>query len=311
MTTTPAIEPVTGATLTDRAAALTRDGWRFAQACATTLPDGIVVVVKEECATCHSVTSVLRELAEATAVTVYTQDDPHFPSSVSPLHDHDLSVSWHHDIETVPTLLRIHEGIELERTVGWSRAEWQRITGVHDLGEDLPVMRPGCGSMSVDPDLVDGLRARFAGERVHSRRIELAELDDEWETMFDRGWSDGLPLVPPTPERVLAMLEGTTRHPQEVVATVPPDLVDVTVEKVAVNAVMAGCRPEYLPWVIAAVEAVCTDAFNIHGVLATTMPVGPVIVCNGPGTAAIGMNGGGNCLGQGLSLIHISQGIVR
>jgi hypothetical protein len=96
---------------------------------------------------------------------------------------------------------------------------------------------------------------------------------------------------------------------------VPPDLVPVTVEKVAVNAVMAGCLPEYLPWVIAAVEAVCTDEFNIHGVLATTMPVGPVIICNGPGTKAIGMNGGGNALGQGnranLTIGRAVQLVVR
>lgn len=65
--------------------------------------------------------------------------------------------------------------------------------------------------------------------------------------MFTRGWSDGLPVVPPTEARVLAMLAGTRRAPDEVVATVPPDLVDVTVEKVAIAAVMAGCRPEYLP----------------------------------------------------------------
>ncbi len=69
----------------------------------------------------------------------------------------------------------------------------------------------------------------------------------------------------------------------DIVAVVAPDLVEVTVEKVAINAVMAGCRPEHLPWVIAALEAVCTDEFNIHGVLATTMPVGPVLICNGPG----------------------------
>ena len=72
------------------------------------------------------------------------------------------------------------------------------------------------------------------------------------EALFDRGWTDGLPVVPPTEERVLRMLEGTTRAPDEVVAVVPPDLVEVTVEKVAINAVMAGCKPEYLPWVIAA-----------------------------------------------------------
>ena len=65
--------------------------------------------------------------------------------------------------------------------------------------------------------------------------------------MYDRGWSDGLPLVPPTPERVVRMLTGTSRDPEEIVAVVPPDLVECTVEKVAINAVMAGCRPEYLP----------------------------------------------------------------
>jgi hypothetical protein len=95
------------------------------------------------------------------------------------------------------------------------------------------------------------------------------------------------------------MLTGTGRAPDEVVATVPPDLVDVTVEKVAVAAVMAGCLPEHLPWVLTAVEAVCNDDFNMHGLLATTMPVGPVLVCSGPGTRMIGMNSGVNALGQG------------
>ncbi len=145
-------------------------------------------------------------------------------------------------------------------------------------------MRPGCGSKSVDPDLVDSLRARFAGDVLKARHIEIADLDDEMEVLFDHGFTDGLPVVPPTPERVLRMLEGTTRAPDEVVAVVPPDLVEVTVEKIAINAVMAGCKPEYLPWVITIIEAICTDEFNIHGVLATTMPVGPVIICNGPGT---------------------------
>jgi hypothetical protein len=95
------------------------------------------------------------------------------------------------------------------------------------------------------------------------------------------------------------MLAGSTRDPQEIVAVVPPDLVECTVEKVAINAVMAGCRPEHLPVVLAAVEAACTDEFNAHGVLATTMPVGPVLVVNGPVRRRIGMNSGVNVLGQG------------
>jgi hypothetical protein len=263
------------------------------------LPDGIVVVVKRECETCQMVVPVLAQLAEAGEFTLYTQDDPSFPGDPISLHDADLAVSWHHDIETVPTVIRVIDSREVERAVGWHRDEWERVTGVGGLGGDLPAFRPGCGSLSVDPDLVDELRVRFGASILASRRIDIADAEDDIEMMFDRGWTDGLPVVPPTEERVMRMLTGTSRTPSDIVATVPPDLVDVTVEKVAVAAVMAGCRPEFLPWVITAVEAACTDEFNIHGVLATTMPVGPVMICSGPGTRLIRMNSGGNALGQG------------
>ncbi len=262
------------------------------------------------------VAPLLAELVKSgTGLTIYTQDDPSFPPGVDPIHDADLDVSWHHDIETVPTLMRVVDGAEVERTVGWDRDVWQAFTGIRDLGMDLPAFRPGCGSMSVDPNLVDELRVRYSGSVLHSRRIEIADLEDEMEALFDRGWTDGLPVVPPTEARVLRMLEGTTRQPDEVVATVPPDLVDVTVEKVAVNAVMAGCRPEYLPVVLAAVEAACTNEFNIHGVLATTMPVGPVLIVNGPIRRAIGMNSGVNVFGQGnranLTIGRALQLVIR
>jgi hypothetical protein len=268
-------------------------------ATAPPLPDGLVVVVKQECETCKMVVPVLGALADAPGLTIYVQDDPSFLASLPHVLDEQLALSWHHEIETVPTLIRVADGAEVERTVGWSRSEWETLTGVDHLGDDLPEMRPGCGSLSVDPDRVDALRVLHSGSLLQARRVELAQLDDEMEAMFDRGWSDGLPLVPPTEARVLRMLQGTTRASSDVVAIVPPDLVEVTVEKVAINAVMAGCKPEYLPWVLAAVEAACTDEYNIHGVLATTMAVGPVIICNGPGTQAIGMNAGGNVLGQG------------
>src|SRR6476620_221428 len=136
------------------------------------LPDGLVVVVKEECETCRTVAPLLAELAKAgDALTVYTQDDPAFPPGVTPIHDADLSVSWHLDIETVPTLLRVVDGVETERTVGWDRDAWQALSGIADLGADLPVMRPGCGSLSVDPDRVDDLRARFSGSTLRARRV--------------------------------------------------------------------------------------------------------------------------------------------
>jgi len=265
----------------------------------TALPDGIVVVVKHECETCKMIVPVLRELDTRLQLTVFTQDDPAFPDDPAAVHDDGLSVSWHHEIETVPTVLRVVGGVEQERTVGWYRPDWERVTGIEGLGAGLPEMRPGCGSMSVDPDLVDALRVRFGASVLGSRRIDIADAEDEMEMMFNRGWTDGLPVVPPTEERVMRMLTGTSRGPAEIVATVPPDLVEVTVEKVAIAAVMAGCKPEYMPWVLTAVEAACTDEFNVHGLLATTMPVGPVMICSGPGTRAIGMNSGGNALGQG------------
>ena len=264
-----------------------------------TLPNGFVVVVKRDCETCQTVVPVLRQLAAAAELTVYTQDDPDFPGDPAAVHDADLGVSWHHDIETVPTLMHVVDGHEVERTVGWLRTDWEAITGLSALGDGLPAMRPGCGSKSVDPDLVDELAVRHGGSVLRSRRIEVAELEDEIEMMFTRGWSDGLPVVPPTEERVMTMLGGTGRAPDEVVATVPPDLVDISVEKVAIAAVMAGCLPEYLPWVLTAVEAACTDEFNMHGLLATTMPVAPVLICSGPGTRKIAMNSGINALGQG------------
>ena len=87
----------------------------------TNLPDGFVVVVKEECATCLAVVPVLQQLADTTELAVYTQDNPDFPVGLRPMHDGDLAVSWHHDIETVPTLMRVVDGVEVDRTVGLVR----------------------------------------------------------------------------------------------------------------------------------------------------------------------------------------------
>ncbi|TMA36253.1 MAG: thioredoxin family protein [Deltaproteobacteria bacterium] len=263
------------------------------------LPSGLVAVVKRECPTCVTVAPVLRELAARTALTVYTQDDLGFPEGLSPEDDTGLAVSYHHQIETVPTLIRVENGVEAERAVGWHRGDWEKLTGIAGLGAGLPEWRPGCGSRSVDPDIAPELGVRFEGHQLTSRRIALAPLEDEAEALFARGWTDGLPVVAPTERRVLAMLAGTARAPDELVAVVAPDLAPATVEKVAINAVMAGCLPEYLPVVLAAVEAICTDEFNIHGVLATTMPVGPVVIVNGPIRRRIGMNSGKNVFGQG------------
>jgi hypothetical protein len=264
----------------------------------TPLPEGIVAIVKADCPTCRLVAPVLAELRAAGApVTVFTQDDPSFPEGLDPVDDSDLDLSVALDLDTVPTLVKVEGGVEIDRVVGWSRPQWEKFTGVEPLGDGLPDFRPGCGALNCDPEVIERLAARSTGLR--SRRVELARLEDEHEALFERGWTDGLPVVPPTPARVLRMLEGTTRSADEVVAVVGPDFADCTVEKAAINAVLAGCRPEYLPVVLAAVEAACTDEFNMHGLLCTTWFTGPVVIVNGPIATEIGMNSGVNCLGQG------------
>jgi hypothetical protein len=268
-----------------------------------TLPEGLIAVVKRDCPTCRLVAPVLSELrAAGVPLTIFTQDDPDFPPGLSPIDDTGLEASWSLRIETVPTLLRVEDRRVAARTEGWQRGAWERLSGITGLGAGLPAHRPGCGSRTLDPGLLEALASRAveAGDTpLRARPIALGELEDPAEAAFARGWTDGLPVVPPTPARVLRMLEGTSRPPNEVVAVVPPDYAECTVEKIAINAVMAGCLPEYLPVVIAAVEAACTDAFNIHGVLATTYFVGPMMIVNGPIARAVGMNSGVNALGQG------------
>ena len=265
------------------------------------LPDGLVAVVKRDCPTCVMVAPVLSELSRrAISLTIVSQDDPGFPTDVERVvDDRSLELSWQAGIDVVPTLLRIEDGQEQERIVGWERDSWERLSGQTDLGNDLPDHRPGCGSVSAEPHSAAELAVRYGSSVLRSRRVELGSEEDLSEAAFDRGWSDGLPVVPPTEERVMAMLGGTSRPPDQVVAHVPPDRVPCTVEKIAVNAVLAGCRPEYLPVVLAAVEAACTDEFNIHGVLATTWFAGPIVIVNGPIRTSIGMNSGTNALGQG------------
>jgi hypothetical protein len=265
------------------------------------LPNGLIVVAKRECPTCLLVEPVLRALAEGAApLTVYTQDDPAYASGVDGvILDDTLETSYRLGIEIVPTLIKVEDGREVERTYGWHRGDWQRITGRPDLGSELPELRPGCGSKTLEPGIAEDLTIRFGQTGLQAREIEIGEAEDPIEACYERGWSDGMPVVPPTRARVLRMLQGTSRKPDEVIGMVPPDLVPCTVEKVAINAVLAGCKPEYMPVVLAAVEAALIDEFGMHGLLCTTMFAGPVVIVNGPVARRIGINSGVNALGQG------------
>ena len=262
--------------------------------------DGLVIFAKKECQTCQMVAPVIIDLAgREKQLVVFAQDDTSCVEGLPVVDDTLLEQSFLNEIETVPTIIRFKNSKEVDRTVGWSRNDWERVTGARGIGRDLPAMQPGCGSKSREPGVYEHLVAQFGNPGLGSRQIEIGKWDDPIESGFERGWSDGLPVVPPTDDRILRMLAGTTRKPDEIVGNVPPNLAPCTIEKVAINAVMAGCKPEYLPVVLAALEAALEPIATMHGLLCTTCSGGPILIVNGLISRAIGMNSGINALGQG------------
>ncbi len=264
------------------------------------LQDGLIVVAKRDCPTCGLIEPLLATLADAAPLRVLVQDDPAYAAGLpGAVLDGTLEHSFRLGIEFVPTLIRMAGGREVARTHGWHRGDWQQISGLAGLGAALPELRPGCGSKTLEPGIAEALQVRFGHTGLVARQVALGDAEDAIEACYDRGWTDGLPVVPPTAERVLRMLAGTSRQPGEVLGLMPPDLAPCTVEKVAINAVMAGCKPEYLPVVLAAVQAALIDEFGMHGILCTTMFCGPLVIVNGPMAARVGVNSGVNALGQG------------
>ena len=261
------------------------------------------LVVKKDCPTCALIEPVIKQLSDTfnNSLTIYVQDDPSFPESVADkIDDSSLEFSYKQNIEIVPTLIRSGDGLdEQARIFGWDKSQWQEFTGIENLGANLVDFKPGCGSKTQDPGMTEILTLRFDTDLLQARKIELAESEDIMEACFERGWSDGLPLVPPTPLRVTRMLSSTDRSADEIVGSVPPDNRPCTIEKIAINAVMAGCKPDYLQVVIAALRAALKDEFCMHGLLCTTYFSTPVMIVNGPITKQIGMNSGVNALGQG------------
>jgi hypothetical protein len=281
----------------------------------------LVCFVKQDCETCNLTAPIIEQfykaygsraniwlIGQSSAGNQALKADHNLTLPI--LDDTSLQTSFAWDFEIVPAIFWSAKGTQIDKQFeGFVRDEWDALNVEIAIRLDmkpakiewdvLPAWRPGCASKHLDPDINDRLRAEADDSPIRARKIEVASADDVAEFMFDQGFSDGLPLVPPTPERVIRMLSGTRRNPQDIIATMPPNMGEATVEKIAINAVMAGCKPEYLPVVIAAIEAVCTDEFNIHGVMATTMGASPVLVVNGPITQRLDMNSGLMALGSG------------
>ena len=157
---------------------------------------------------------------------------------------------------------------------------------------------------------------------LSGRTIRVADsLEAINKLFYTRGLTDGLPIIPPTPERVKRMLSLTRRDPKEVIAVLPPRMGEATVEKIAVNAVMAGCYPEYMPLIIAIVKALAHPDFNLYAVQTTTHLCAPLVILNGPIAKELKINYRASVLGPGtwsnatigravrLILINIGGGI--
>ena len=120
---------------------------------------------------------------------------------------------------------------------------------------------------------------------------------DEFEFFLEKQWSDGLPVVTPTESRVQQMLAGARRDPEELIGTIPPAMEPATVRTVAIHAVMAGCKPEYLPVVLGGISLMLREEFNMNGVQGTMHGVAPLMIVNGPYAQKIGLHGGNGCFG--------------
>lgn len=155
------------------------------------------------------------------------------------------------------------------------------------------------------PDIMRALQAPRAGAVAQSAQpgARVLDLAGSWEKINDHfyaaGWTDGLPIVPPVQDKIERFVAAAGRAAADVIGIVPPRMGIATVEKIAVNAVMAGCEPSYFPVVLAAVKAICAPEFNLLPMQATTNPVTPLLIVNGPAAQRLQVNSGCNVLGQG------------
>jgi hypothetical protein len=134
---------------------------------------------------------------------------------------------------------------------------------------------------------------------LQSRAFEVKDPLEAIEFYFQKGWTDGLPVVPPTENKILEMLDYVKKEPNEIIGEIPVRRRTITAEKIAINAVMAGCLPAYMPVIVAAVEALCEPSFSVHGPMTSTSGMGMLLIINGPIAEDLNMNAGENLFGPG------------
>jgi len=250
-----------------------------------------------------------------------------FPVSL----DVDLSVTRLYDPLAVPTLFLIGtDGRIIQTLGGFDKSDLNDIASAM-AGKSIVIAEPfdgapeskfGCTSRHLEATGEGELAVAanpYVTRAARASRIELDDSVDPFE--YCMAFGDPLPVIPPTVARVEGMLAACALQPDEVVALIPPNYGAATVEKIAANAVMAGCKPEMMRVLIPLVRAVCDERFNIHGVQATTHFAAPLVIINGPIRAELGFASTGNVfsnlaranstLGRALQMILTNLGGAR
>lgn len=315
-------------------------------------PDGkptLLFFFETDCPTCRLTLPYLNRLSQylgsesATIIGISQDDDSatgefatqaeiDFPIAI----DRDLMVSRQFEPTAVPTLFLLDGHGKIVRTqIAFDKSELNIITTdiCKAAGKEPfllakpfdgnPDTKPGCTSRHLEP-ASDGAGAAglnlFAKQGSRASLIELADDVDPIDYCLEAGF-DPLPVIPPTKQRVDQMLSAVKISPDQVIARVPPNYAAATVEKIAVGAVMAGCRPKMMPVLLRLVQAACDERFNLHGCQATTHFAAPLIIINGPVRHALGFVSSGNVfsnvaranssLGRAFQLILANIGGAR
>jgi peroxiredoxin len=261
----------------------------------------VVVIFETDCPTCQLALPYLNSLkSDFIQVIGLSQDDERstrdfvtqlkisYPVEL----DSGLKISRAYDPHNVPTFYVLDENGQVQRTlVGFDKE------GLNDLAAALghppiappndgaPQWKPGCSSRHLEPERQSSMQESSAKllRRVGdpATRITLRDEEDPFE-YCRRKFGDALPVIPPTAEKVDAMVRTSGLAPETIIARVPPFYGEATVEKIAANAVMAGCAPEMMRVLLPLLRAACDERFNLHGVQATTHFAAPLVMINGP-----------------------------
>jgi peroxiredoxin len=309
----------------------------------------LLVFFETDCPTCRLtipyINRLVRELgASSASVLGISQDGEHptiemaeallisFPIALDP----DLKVSRMYDPVAVPTLFLIDSrGKIIEIQIGFDKQTLNSIATkmaeavgvapfiIAEPFDGSPESKPGCSSRHLEAHTEGGLAPTvnpYAKRGERASRIILDESVDAYEYCM-QSFGDPLPVIPPTVDRVDRMLASVPLSPDEVIGLVPPNYGHATVEKIAANAVMAGCAPEMMRVLVPLVRAACDERFNLHGVQATTHFAAPLIIMNGPVRRELGFASGSNVfsnvaranstVGRALQLILTNIGGAR